>query len=491
MRQVIMKKLIKNPYFLIIVIIIAGAGLRFYNLGFKTLWYDEAVIYWNAQGTSQDMLQHNILRNNAPPTFIFMVHCISKFGTNEFILRLIPCFAGILAIGTAFLLFKQLFGPAVACATSLLIAFAPSQIEYSQQVRVYSMAMLFTLLIVYVAYRITNEDKKTTYALFSAVLSFAFFIHYSLAFVIASACIVFVIEVLRKKQFKKILPFALSLIAPLISVCLLYNISLKYHMAKVEGGWAAESYLQQSYWDGILSSLPSYLLFNSESIVRFSYTSETKTLLIALMLLGIYACIKYKKLYPLTLAVIMFSISLALGIFSIYPYSGCRQTIYLTVPIYLLAGMGFYHLFQSKSTKPFFYIALSVFSIYGLMQSFEYLQDESFENIKPILNKLQSNLKPSDEIHTNYMSVPAVYYYLGRNEEDVKIYYQGKKGVQANFETLESLASQTKRLWLIFTHDSGQDQEKTLSFLKDKNAQFQTFYESDSGSQKLILAKFE
>lgn len=488
-----MKKLIQNPYFWVVLIIIAGAGLRFYNLGFKSLWYDEACSYWNAQGTIQEVIQHNQIRNSVPPTFNFMIHYISKFGTSEFMLRLIPCIAGILAIGAAFLLFKQLFGPAVACATTLLVALASSQIEHSQVVRPYSFAMLFTFLVIYYSYRVLNEDKKTTYALFSIVISVALFLHYSLAFVIASTCILIVIEILRTKQFKKIVPFALSMIAPFISVCLIYNISLKYHMERASSGWGAAAYLQHTYWDGVLSSLPSYLLFNSESIVRFSYASETKTFIIALMLLGVYACIKYKKLYPLCIALIILSMSLILGLFAIYPYYGCRQSIFLTVPVYLLAGMGFYHLYQSKSTKPFFYIAISVLSVYGIMQSFEQLQKESNHNVKPILSKLESMAKPEDKVFVNYMSIPVHYYYTGRNAEDARILYRGKKGRQDNFETLEALTSQTKRLWLVFASTDDQDEkEKVLAFLKnEKNARFQTVYESESGLQKLILAKLE
>lgn len=486
-----MKKLIQNPYFWIVIIIIAGAGLRFYNLGFKSLWYDEAVSYWNAQGTVQEVVQHNVLRNSVPPTFNLMIHYISKFGNSEFMLRLIPCIAGILAIAAAFLLFKQFFGPAIACAPALLLALSPFQIQYSQVVRPYSMTMLTALLIVYFAYRITTEDKKINFIFYSIVLCFAVFLMYGLVFVIATTCIVFVIEVLRKKQFKKILPFTLSFVAPFISVCLVYNITLKHHMERASSGWGAENYLQYTYWDGVLSSLPTYLVFNTESIVRLSYASETKTLLIALMLLGIYACIKYKKFYPLIFAAIIFSISTALGLASLYPYAGCRQTIYLTVPVYLLAGMGFYHLFQNRSTKPFFYIALSVFAAYGIMQSVEQLQKESFQNVKPILSKLESMSKPGDEIFTNQMSIPAVYYYLDRSPEDAKILYQGKKGIQANFDTLETLTSQTKRLWLAFTFCDDKAEKEVLSILSNKNAKFQTFYESDSGLQKLILATFE
>ena len=485
-----MKKYILNQYFLIALIIIAGAGLRFYNLGFKSLWLDEAVIYWSAQGTLQEVAHHNLISNSAPPTFTFLIHYISKLGNSEFMLRLIPCIAGIVSIPVAFLLFRRIFGSIPACAASLLIAFAPSQIEYSQQLREYSMAMLATLLIVYFAYRIIIEDKRSNYFFYSIILCLSLFLQYGLSLVIASTCIVFTIEVLRRKQFKKLLPFAMSLIPVFISGLLVFNISLKDHMAG--GARGAANYLQHAYWEGALSSLPAYLVFNSESVVRFSYASETKTLLMVLMLLGVYASIKHKKFYPLLLAMVMFSITIALGLFSLYPYFGGRQTIFLTVPVYLLAGMGFYYLFQNGYTKPVFYIVLAVFSVYGLMQSFEYLQEESCENVKPILNKLQSNLETSDKIYINLAAIPAIYYYLDRNAEDVEIFYEGGREKEKNLKTLDALIPQTKRLWLIFTHAGSNDQEIVLSFLRDKkDTRFQTFYESESGVQKLILATFE
>jgi|GEM_PF-7101179 len=485
-----MKKLFQNPYFLLLIITAAGAGLRFYHLGYKSLWFDEAVTYWNAQGNPQEILQHNATSNSAPPTFTFLMHYISKIGTSEFMLRLIPCIAGILAIPLAFLFFKQFFGPVAALAPTILLTFSAHQIQYSQEVREYSITTLFTLLIVYYSYRVAAENKKLNYIFFSIVLCFSLFIQYGLALVIAAACVLIIIEILRNRYFKKIVPLALSLIAPFICLVLLYHISLKYHMTP--GGRAAETYLKNTYWDGSFSSLSSYILFNSESIVRYAYAIETKTLLIAFLLLGIYACFKYRKFYPLALAVMMFSSTLLFGLLSLYPYSGCRQTIFLTIPVYLLAGVGFYYLLQHRSTRPFFFIALAIFAIYGLMHSYQYLQEPSSENIRPILSVLEKNIKPEDKIFVDRKSLPAYCYYNRQSQYDISIFYERRKDREENLDTLNTPASQTKRLWLVFTHCSDKDQERILSFLKtEKNAEFQTFYVSNSCAQKLILAKID
>jgi hypothetical protein len=60
---------------------IVGAALRAYHLGFKPLWFDEAVVYWIANHPIPDLVVHNSLENSAPPLFcVASLHRFENIG---------------------------------------------------------------------------------------------------------------------------------------------------------------------------------------------------------------------------------------------------------------------------------------------------------------------------------------------------------------------------------------------------------------------------
>src|SRR3989304_4365027 len=134
----------------VIMITCLGAGFRIYNLGAKSLWYDEALDWLVAQGkTLGDVVFTNARAVQAPPLFPVMLHFTSVFGQSEIAVRAIPVIAGIASIPCIYLLSLSMNPSRVAaCLSALLLALAPSQVMYSQIVREYSLTVLLTILTI-------------------------------------------------------------------------------------------------------------------------------------------------------------------------------------------------------------------------------------------------------------------------------------------------------------------------------------------------------
>jgi mannosyltransferase len=161
------KKILENhvDYILLLLVSLIGASLRFYNLGAKSLWFDEL-----AQVTISKTIIHDLSLPQmgflqgmwwelSPPLDYFITHFMLVFGSSEWILRLPAAIFGVLSILAIFLLAKELFGVPVGLISAFLLSISPMHIWYSQEVRVYSLFMFLTILSFLFFYQITKKDN--------------------------------------------------------------------------------------------------------------------------------------------------------------------------------------------------------------------------------------------------------------------------------------------------------------------------------------------
>ena len=175
--------ILKQTFIILGCIVLLGAALRVYHLGQKSLWLDEAKLYWISQGTLHDydnlqgsfqrLIRQNAKFNSAPPLYAILVRYISKLGDREEILRSISCFAGIASIVGMYFLSIKFIDKKSAYFTSFLVAIAPTQVHYSQQLREYSLTFLFAILILTFFYTYLTKPNKRNLILLTYNLSLA------------------------------------------------------------------------------------------------------------------------------------------------------------------------------------------------------------------------------------------------------------------------------------------------------------------------------
>ncbi len=142
--------------FLLLLILLAGAAIRFYGLGAKSLWFDEALSYRLLQFPLGEMIARtDDPRAVHPPLYFLALRVWSGiWGDSEFALRSLAAVCGVAAILGTYFLMAELSNvsrhdrpstgdPSAGTAALLaaaLIAFSALQIHASKQVRGYSMA---------------------------------------------------------------------------------------------------------------------------------------------------------------------------------------------------------------------------------------------------------------------------------------------------------------------------------------------------------------
>jgi len=137
-------------------VLVLGAGLRLYNLGEPSLWYDEACLFETAHTFDLRCTFMDPAENMDPPLMLAAARLweyparaagldpLSK--TYDFYLRLFPCFLGILSIGLVAGVCRAWTGDStLAVFAAFLYAISPFQIYYAQEFRSYAVTVPLAL----------------------------------------------------------------------------------------------------------------------------------------------------------------------------------------------------------------------------------------------------------------------------------------------------------------------------------------------------------
>jgi 4-amino-4-deoxy-L-arabinose transferase-like glycosyltransferase len=213
--------------YLIILTIIAFL-LRFYNLGFNSLWLDEASTLSMSKESFETIWITTLSGDFHPPLFHWVEHIMLVFGQSEVILRFIPALLGSLTIPLFYFIGKEFRDRNVGLICAALLTVSYFGIFYSQEAYSYSMVLFVFSLVLIFYFRALRTDETSQWLLFGLFSALAVWTHYYVLiglFVIYLHIIFTIREKLKNNIYdgKKIL-VALSamtiLILPLIFVVL-------------------------------------------------------------------------------------------------------------------------------------------------------------------------------------------------------------------------------------------------------------------------------
>jgi 4-amino-4-deoxy-L-arabinose transferase-like glycosyltransferase len=214
--------LAKSRYMqLLLALTLIGAFLRFYNLGFNSLWLDEASTYTLSVGSIPQIWEATAAGEFNPPLFYWVEHMMLVFGNNEVILRFIPALLGVLTIPLVYLAGKEFIDRNVGIIAAAAFAFSPFLIFYSQEARAYSMMLFFVTFAMVFYFKALKTNDVKNWALFGVLSALAFWSHFY-AMVIIAALVLYAIGIQIhkiRKDIRNLKPMALA-IAAFTIICL-------------------------------------------------------------------------------------------------------------------------------------------------------------------------------------------------------------------------------------------------------------------------------
>lgn len=134
----------------VLLIVVAGVGLRFYRLGLQSLWFDEGYSHWLSTqpvGRLLDAVRHDF---SPPGYFVMLSQWMRAFGDSEWAMRSLSAVLGSAALVLVWLMARRTLGHGAAAVLAVaLFAFSEIQVEYSQEARPYIAGSFFFAAALY------------------------------------------------------------------------------------------------------------------------------------------------------------------------------------------------------------------------------------------------------------------------------------------------------------------------------------------------------
>ena len=183
---------------LLLSLTLIGAILRFYNLGYNSIWLDEASTLNAAVKTIPDIWQFTTAGEFNPPLFYWAEHVMLFFGNSEVVLRFLPALLGVLTIPLIYLVGKEFMDRNVGIIAAAAFAFSPFLLFYSQEARAYSMMLFFVTFSMFFYFRALKNNDTRDWALFGILSALAFWSHFYAMVIIGALVLYALYELLPK-----------------------------------------------------------------------------------------------------------------------------------------------------------------------------------------------------------------------------------------------------------------------------------------------------
>ena len=157
------RALLLGRRYLLLAFIALGGFLRFYEIGSKGLWLDEAFSVWVGWQSIGDLFAWLIRVDQHPPLYYLLLHFWMALGDRAATVRALSALCGTLTIPVLYLLGRRLTDKNVGLLAALILAVSPFHVRFAQETRMYTLLTLNASLALYaLAHLLTDPRSATT-----------------------------------------------------------------------------------------------------------------------------------------------------------------------------------------------------------------------------------------------------------------------------------------------------------------------------------------
>jgi uncharacterized membrane protein len=439
-------------------------------LGKESLWGDEVFSFERAAVGVEWIAHLAAVGDVHPPLYYYILHFWMKlFGTSEFALRFPSLIFGVLAIPMIYLLGRRLFNEEVGLISALFLAISPFNVEYSQELRMYSLILFLALLSMYFFVRFLEQDSRAVsvgYVLSTALMLYAD----SFGLFVLVAQNLFVAGLLLRSSQRRSLLKQWIPIQAIIVIIFAPWISVLSHQAS-----SAESIVSISYAN------PITLLLNLAA-GRLGTYYPTVALLILFLGLAVFSVFTYRKaakkafrgytwedrknLATVCLLFVwffsVFGLPLLLLALVSKTFTIARYVIVASAPLFLLAAKGIRNINYN-------YAKLAVIAVIVLLSAANlqvYYATTQYDTTADAVNFVNENAKSGDLVICFGNSLVFLYYSL-KIRPDLTVEVFPTNYSKTLDEYMKDLAADTNgytRVWVVHSLYEPRDALTTAFF---------------------------
>ncbi len=159
-----------------VIVVAIGIGLRFFTT--SAAWLDEAISI-NISKLPISQIPGALRHDGAPPLYYFLLHFWMRlFGSGDVSVRALSGVASVITLPFAFIAGKRLAGRAGAWSALLLMASSPFALTYATSARMYSLMILWSLLLFLALARSLEVPNRSRLIAVGVTTALVIYTHY-------------------------------------------------------------------------------------------------------------------------------------------------------------------------------------------------------------------------------------------------------------------------------------------------------------------------
>jgi hypothetical protein len=464
------------PMLLLAAALIAGIGIRCFDLALEPLSFDEAASVYIAKLPVSEVLEKNGAYNSSPPAMLVLLHFVLKLGDSEAFVRAVSVLSGIAAILAVYQLARHLNPKGyVPAAAALLFALSEQQVLLSRQFRVYALGELFVALGFLAALAFARRPSWIRASLTAILFFLGMQVQYAAGpfFAAVGLAVVCGRDSFGPEWRVRLRQLALVVGASVLGMIAVYQTALSYQMYAGRGtSYAQTLYSPSSPWFEISIAFLIHTWLLIQGGLDLTGMPWSGAVLTLFCLYGAWrlASIRPRDPYLLTACYSVLAFAL-LSLANLYPYGATRQCLILTLPLYGFAAVGLIDgvSCESKTRRA---IAVSLLALVAVgfavgipVPHRDTLPDDTAD-LRDGIRLLQRNWQPGDITFVSPGAFPIFDYYVTRmpigpwiaaegwNEwmQDERV-WQGLVGSEPPYsDQLDALLRTNNRVWMLYSH---------------------------------------
>lgn len=404
-----------NVYFILVLILCLSVILRFYHIDYQSIWLDEicSIIEANPETQWKDLEGTIMVSDPHPPLYFAIMKVLFQiFGYTSFVARTFSAVVGVLGVYAMYLLGKAIGTYKTGLLAAFLLAINSFHIYYSQEVRMYALLLLFTILSFY---RLVLFLKNSTYKnalLYGFLTGLMLLTQFFGLFVLASQLFLLLIVLIRKEKSIRMTYFKQLIVSGVIMI-VSFLPALTIFIATTKKKYAA---IQPTTIDTILLIFKDFV--QHSSILLFIYS--------LVLLFVIYYLIKNwkdekNKMEIYLLIFLWIIITLAIPIIRSYlvtPMIVSRYFITILPAFILLIAIGILKI-RKSILQVLFLIFITICTLYELFIAQDYYNKIAKTQFREISEYIKKENKDNDQVVSNlswYLT-----YFFNKNQSTVVV----------------------------------------------------------------------
>lgn len=445
------------------LVVVLALVLRLYSLGTPSLWLDEAVYANNAFNPFDRFLALTRGNNSTPILLPLLYWMLGDLVRDPLVARLPPALFGTLAVWVILRLPQVGLSRTVAFFSALWLAVSPLQIQYSQEVREYSLSVLMTCLLVYALLKsLAPSPEERSDAPLIVMLILAPLSSYGDIFVAGLCALLFLVYEFNHSRLPlgRAVPVVAGFSASMLCT---YLITARYQL-----GVKDAEYLKAGFPPG--GFLPDVAWLWGATVRYFGSMSGGRGGVLVLVLAVAFAAWSLRsrrferaetKVAALLSALLL--VSWGLAFLGLYPFGGLRQQLFATplIAITCFAALDQLAALMRFRSAAVFAVA-AVLLLPGLVRALPRVYQEQ-ENIRAVVQEIDATTGDQD-VFVYFAAVPAVEFHYPQ-----RMFFKSRSQQAQPARMLAEVESLPGcRKAILFAHILERDDEALLSSLKEK-----------------------